>query len=93
MKADGSNITADDLFAIYARVIDPVDMYTCPVCNKKAANSICAGQRIVMAYLLDMYVRIVILLPWKKGYDGELYHEDEYEKLEKEKENDIYENI
>ena len=58
----------------------------------KAANSICTGQKTAMAYLLDMYVRTAILLPWKKDMTGNFTTKMNIRK-EKEKENDIYENI
>ena len=79
MKADGSDITADDLFAIYARVIDPLDMHTCQVCNEKSAKHSMLWTKDCHGVPFRHVCQDCYLAAMEKGYDGELYHEDEYE--------------
>ena len=79
MKADSSNITADDLFAIYARVIDPVDMHTCPVCNEKCGKQYMRWTKDCHVVPFRLVCQDCYPAAMEKGYDGELYHEDEYE--------------
>ena len=79
MKADSSNFTADDLFASYARVIDPVDMHTCPVCNEKCGKQYMRWTKDCHGVPFRHVCQDCYPAAMEKGYDGELYHEDEYE--------------
>lgn len=79
MKADGSDITADDLFAVYARVIDPLDMRTCPICNGKSGKQYMHWTTDCQGVPFRHVCEDCYPAAMEKGYDGELYHEDEYE--------------